>query len=91
MRLELRDVKKDDLIWECEAGRNLRYVALENCRRVYSEGYFGYACRVRCDGRELELFEAFKVGGYGLRLYTAPMYVPLAEAEAEGSANECPA
>ncbi len=73
--LKIGDIKKGDVFYECEAGRNIQMTALGNARKVTSHGSKGYALKARLeDGELITLFEAFNAGAYGLRLYKMAMY-----------------
>jgi hypothetical protein len=75
--MRVKDLKKDQIVYECQYGTNFRCIVLEDARRDINpeEHKDGYSCRVSCNGEERELFEALEVGGYGLRLYSAPQYI----------------
>lgn len=74
--IHIKDIKKDQVFYECERGSNIKWVALEDCRIIDDPTRKGYVCRARDEeGDEMELFEAFEVGGYGLRLYSEPQYL----------------
>lgn len=76
--LKLKDVKAGERFYECEAGSNAELIALEDARQVDEDRggipYRGYACKVKSADGTTELFEAHDAGGYGLRLYRAPVY-----------------
>lgn len=76
----IKDLKKGDIIWECQSGYNIQMKCLEDVRIVHDEGKNGYACNVILkDDSIIELFESFDAGAYSLRLYDSPQYfeIPL--------------
>jgi hypothetical protein len=78
MQIDLKDVKKGDIFYECQYGINLKCTALEDCR----EEEDGYHCYCLIDHETMkkpytEMFESYNCGAYGLRLYTQPQYVEI--------------
>lgn len=74
--IRVKDLKKGQVVYECERGTNMRYTVLEDARRDINPEQLkdGHSCRVLCGEDETELFEAVKTYGYGLRLYDSPQY-----------------
>lgn len=79
--MNLKDIKQDQVFYECQYGMNARCVALEDARRVIEpdKGRDGWALNVRIaigkhPETEVEYFEAENPGAYGLRLYAQPQY-----------------
>lgn len=72
--VQLSNVRKGQTFYECEGGKNAELIALEDAHPVDEPHKQGYTCRVEHEGREVELFEAYNAGGYGLRLYNFPIY-----------------
>lgn len=75
--MRVKDLKKGQIVYECQYGMNIRFTVLEDARRDIKpeEHKDGHSCRVSCNGEERELFEALEVGAYGLRLYPEPQYI----------------
>lgn len=74
-RLHIKDIRNGDEFYECEIGQNIKWTALEDAREVREESRQGYVVAVRGENeKEMELFEAYEPYGYGLRLYTVPIY-----------------
>lgn len=76
--LNLKDIKKGQTFYECERGKNLKMVALENAHYVRRGMSDGYTCKVEMEfgGKKtgLELYEAETPGAFGLNLYSEPQY-----------------
>lgn len=79
--MKLKDIKKDQIFWECEAGRNMRMVAQEDARTIKT--IFGtdpkeieqYICKVKLDtGTICELLATEGYEHYGPRLYDSSKY-----------------
>lgn len=83
MRIELKDIKKGDVFYECVSGWNVKMEALENARRKIGKQkgvtgellQNGYACRVKTTEGKIEIYEHINPAGYGLRLYESPQYL----------------
>lgn len=77
-RINLSDVIRGDIFYECEAGVNIKLTAIENCRIVDDSSTLkqGFECCCKKeDGSIVELFETFNAGPYKLKLYETPQYL----------------
>lgn len=72
--LHIQHIKKGQIFYESERGVDIVWQALEDCRTINKEGMRGYICKVKGSNKEMELFEAFKCGGHGLKLYNITVY-----------------
>jgi len=69
--IKLKDLKKDQVVYECRSGHNLKCTCLEDARDTGE----GWACNVETEKFGVELYEAYKSGGHGPRLYDEPQYI----------------
>lgn len=70
MRLEIKDIKKNDIFYECESGWNLQFLALTD---PYREDE-GWALKARGIRGETLFYVRDGYGHYGPKLYREPEY-----------------
>ena len=70
-QIDLCDIKKGQVFYECEYGMNIKLIATEDCKKLES----GYSCETkRENGSTVNLFHAFNMEHYGPKLYDYPIY-----------------
>lgn len=73
MHVNLKDLLAGDVVFECQNGRNIMFIVLENAK--LTDGNRWWSCKVRHkDGNEDEIGESIDAGVYALRLYWQPQY-----------------
>ena len=76
--IKVRDIKKDQVFWECEYGINIRYTAEEDAHKVDDdlESEHGYAVSAVSDeGETVRFFQCYDEGFHHyLKLYTDNVY-----------------
>lgn len=73
--LNIKNLRKGDIFYECERGFNIKMTALENSRRIKEPWKDGWTCKVLLDGgNTIEIFECINPGAYGLKLYWEKQY-----------------
>lgn len=77
MTILIEDLKKNDIIYECEYGRNIEYIVLGNPK--YIQEYNGYTIKVKriIDEKTIEFFQTVhkQYRHYGPKLYKTPQYM----------------
>lgn len=71
-RINIRDIKKGDLFWECEDGQDAFFIATDNAHK--EPHGIGVNGREIPNGAPCHFFENDRASGYGPRLYSAPQY-----------------
>lgn len=75
MSIHIKELKKGQVVYECEYGQNIRLTVTEDGHRKIDENHNGWAATATTDkGNEIELFVDHKITAYGPRLYDAPAY-----------------
>lgn len=70
--LEISNIKKGELFYECEKGFNYQLKALEDAKRA-SDGWY---CKVQNTNNEVvELFVSADTQHHGLNLFRVPQYL----------------
>jgi hypothetical protein len=72
LSLNIADIKRGDLFWECEGGRDALFIATSDARR--EKNGIGVNGREIPDGNPQHFFEHDRGGAYGPRLYNLPQY-----------------
>ncbi len=86
MSIDLKDVKKGQILWECQSGFNIRVEAQEDARKKDN----GWACNMKLSrngGEILEYYWVQEYAHYGPRLYKEPQYIPLKHCMSEDDFN----
>jgi len=82
--IKLRNIVKGQIFWECQSGRNARCVALGNAEEEKRKNAdIGHYLKVYSNSETTEFFESNNAGGYSLKLYDSPEYVPYAKCMSE--------
>lgn len=78
--IEIKNIKKGDIFYECERGKNIKLIALEDAKKRHG----GWRCMVKnCSGEKIELFISGKTSYNGARLFRTPKF--LTEDKEKGS------
>lgn len=69
--IDISDLRKDDIFYECEYGSSEEYVALEDAHEKVDDIHNGISCNSRNTktGEEIEFFQAFECAQFRLKLY----------------------
>lgn len=76
--MKLKDIKKDQVFWECHSGMNIKCIALEDAYEFNNLGRQSYKCLVRGEwennSKEYEMMATEGWDQYAPRLYEKPAY-----------------
>lgn len=70
-RIEIKDLTKGDVVYECEAGKNIPLQIISDPRRKNN----GWEIDALTHEKEVYLFAADDAGHYAPRLYSQPQYI----------------
>lgn len=71
MRLEIKNIKKGDIFYECEAGYNMQFLALEDAKRIDD----GWGFKGQGIQGVVDFYVADGYSHYGPKLYSQPEYI----------------
>ena len=82
--LEFKKIKKDDVFYECEGGRNTKFIALEDAHREIKDmQYWIFKGRRISTGEVINFGSREGLSHYGPKLYKEPEYVNVRSFKAE--------
>ena len=78
--IQIKDIKRGDIYWECEGGQDAAFLALYDARKVsrnpdrhWTQGYEVESLDL-ATGKPQRHYEALECAGYGIHLYRGPQY-----------------
>lgn len=79
MRLKIEDIKKGDVFYECEGGKNYKMTAMEDTRHLDAteKTFEGWELQAECEGNPTRLYVTKNHEHYGPKLYSEPAYFPV--------------